>query len=74
MEFILDSLSPTSGLLVNDVRLTVDWVTVSPFDSTGQLRSDRCLLYFKVATRQETGGFESVRPPSQIQIEVDQTG
>jgi hypothetical protein len=72
MEFVLQELSPLSHLLVNDVPLTVDWVVMDPFDHNGQLRSDRCLLYFKVATRQEVGPVLVVRPPSTVIVEVDQ--
>lgn len=71
MEFILAQLSPTAGLLVNNVLLTVDWVAVSPFEGAEPWRSGRSLLYFKVGTRQELGRPERVQALRQIQLEVE---
>ena len=73
MEFVLRTLSPSNVLLVNATEVPIEWVTVEPLDDTGKWRSDRELMYFKVATWQEVGIAEPVTPPYQaITIEVDQ--
>lgn len=73
MEFVLRTLSPCSALFVNGVQIRLEWITISPLDETGKWRSDRELLYFKVATRQENGPAEWVTPPYRdVSIGLDQ--
>lgn len=73
MEFVLRTLSPSNVLIVNATEVPIEWVTIEPLDETGKWRSDRELLYFKVATRQEIGIAAPVTPPYQaVTIEVDQ--
>ncbi len=73
MEFVLHTLSPSNVLIVNATEVPIEWVTIEPLDDTRKWRSDRELLYFKVATRQEVGIAEPVTPPYQaITVEVDQ--
>jgi hypothetical protein len=72
MEFVLQTLSPASYLLVNGTQLPLEWMTISPFDDTGRWRSNRELLYFRVLSRQEIGAAELVTPPyKSISLTVD---
>lgn len=73
VEFVLRTLSPRCELIITGTQQLLEWVTVEPLDDTGKWRSDRELLYFKVAVRQEIGIFEPVVPPyANISLVTDQ--
>ncbi len=70
-EFVLRSLAPRSELVVNGMPLQVEWIRVPSLDTSGQWRSDRAQLYFKVSTRLETGPSQAAVPVREIAVDVD---
>jgi hypothetical protein len=73
MEFVLRTLSPDTEIVVNNMQLRLEWVTIEPLDETGKWRSDRELLYFKISTCQESGAFEEATPAYKgVVLQVDQ--
>lgn len=73
LEFVLETLTPYSYLLVNGVMLPLQWIEVASDDLIGGSRNGRTLLHFELMTWQERGDGESAVPPYRsIEVAMDQ--
>ncbi|MCC7164257.1 MAG: hypothetical protein IT331_17310 [Anaerolineae bacterium] len=73
LEFALETLTPSSHLLVNGVMLPLEWVDVASEDLIGGSRTGRTLLHFQLMTWQERGAVERAVPPYHtVEVAMDQ--
>jgi len=73
LEFVLETLTPYSYLLVNGIMLPLQWLEVASDDLIGGSRNGRTLLHFELMTWQERGAGESAMPPYRsIEVTMDQ--